>query len=188
MQQQLFPADVLENSTEGYLPRVTVKSQWIYTVTVVAIMFTLFSLPFLYIDISVQSGGILRTKNEKTELRSLVNGIIQKALISENQPVKKGEVLYEINSEELAVCTQLNTNQQKEKISFINDLTSLVGLNKEYLYGEHSFGTSLYAQQFFSFQSKMQENFFHQQKIKKELDADRNFPRKTSPHPRRPSP
>jgi len=175
MQQQLFPADVLENSTEGYLPRVTVKSQWIYTVTVVAIMFTLFSLPFLYIDISVQSRGILRTKNEKTELRSLVNGIIQKALISENQPVKKGEVLYEINSEELAVRTQLNTNQQKEKISFINDLTRLVGLNKEYLYGEHSFGTSLYAQQFFSFQSKMQENLFHQQKIKKELEADRKL-------------
>ena len=146
MQQQLFPADVLQNSTESYLPKVAVKSQWIYTVTVTAIILNLFSLPFLYVDISIQSGGILRTKNEKTELRSLVNGVIRNAKVSENQSVKIDEVLYEINSEELTVRIRLNTDQQKEKTSFINDLEKLVQLDKESLYKEHTFGTSLYAQ------------------------------------------
>ena len=98
MQQQLFPADVLENSIEGYLPRVAVRSQWIYGITTFAILLTLFSLPFLYIDISVQSGGSLRTANEKTELRSLVNGVIQNVTVIENQTVRKGEMLYEISS------------------------------------------------------------------------------------------
>jgi multidrug resistance efflux pump len=175
MQQQLFPPDILENSIEGYLPRVAVRSQWIYAVTVAAIILTLFSLPFLYIDISIPGNGILRTKNEKTELRSLVNGVIRNVMISDNQSVKKGEVLYEINSQELSAKFQLNQDQQKERTSFINDLGKLLHLDKESLYNSHTFGTSLYGQQFFLFQSKMQENLFHQQKIKKELEADRKL-------------
>ncbi|WP_159467127.1 HlyD family secretion protein [Dyadobacter sp. 3J3] len=175
MKQQLFPTEVLENSVEGYLPQVAVKSQWIYTITILAVVLTIFSLPFLYIDISVPSTGNLRTKNEKTELRSLVNGVIQNAFVNENQSVKKGEILYEINSQELSAKSQLNTDQQAERISFTDDLEKLIRLNKVSLHYNHTFGTSLYAQQFFSFQSKMQENLFHQQKIKKELDADRKL-------------
>ncbi|REA58622.1 secretion protein HlyD [Dyadobacter luteus] len=175
MQQQLFPADVLENSVEGYLPRVAVRSQWIYAVTTLAVILALLSLPFLYIDISIPGNGILRTKNEKTELRSLVNGVIQNVAVSENQSVKKGEVLYEINSQELSAKFQLNKDQQGARTSFMNDLGKLVSLNKQSLYDHHTFSTSLYAQQFFSFQSKMQENLFHQQKIKKELEADRKL-------------
>lgn len=175
MQQQLFPSDVLENSMEGYLPGVAVRSQWIYATTIFAMMLTLFSLPFLYIDISVQSIGNLRTVNEKTELRSLVNGVIQRVAVMENQTVKKGEMLYEIGSQELASRIQFNKDQQDQKNSFIHDLEKLAKLDKSTLYREQVFETSLYAQQFFSFQSKMQENLFHQQKIKKELDADRRL-------------
>ncbi|WP_254411584.1 HlyD family secretion protein [Dyadobacter diqingensis] len=175
MQQQLFPPDVLENSIEGYLPSVAVGSQWIYATTIFAILLTLFSLPFLYIDISVQSSGSLRTANEKTELRSLVNGVIQHVTVTENQTVRKGEMLYEISSQELSSRIQLNKDQKEQKNSFIHDLEKLVRLDQSGLYREQVFGTSLYAQQFFSFQSKMQENLFHQQKIKKELDADRKL-------------
>jgi multidrug resistance efflux pump len=175
MQRQLFPSDVLENSAEGYLQQVAVKSQWIYAITVAAIIVTLCSLPLLYIDISVSGNGVLRTANEKTELRSLVNGVIQNALVSENQSVKKGEMLYEIGSAELSARVQLNMDQQRERASFVKDLEKLLQLQKESLYNNHSLGTSLYAQQFFLFQSKMQENLFHQQKIKKELEADRKL-------------
>jgi len=175
MQQQLFPSNVLENSIEGYLPHVAVRSQWIYGVTIFAILLTLLSLPFLYIDISVQSGGSLRTANEKTELRSLVNGVIQNVTVTENQTVSKGEMLYEISSQELSSRIQLNKDQEEQKDAFIHDLEKLVKLDKAGLYTEQVFGTSLYAQQFFSFQSKMQENLFHQKKIKKELDADRRL-------------
>ncbi|PWJ53594.1 HlyD family secretion protein [Dyadobacter jejuensis] len=175
MQQQLFPDDVLDNSIEGYLPCVAVRSQWIYAVTVAAIILALFSLPFIYIDISVESRGSLRTSNEKTELRSLVSGVIRNVSVSENQSVSKGKVLYEISSQELSSRIQLNRDQQDQKNAYIHDLEKLVKLDKSGLYMEHVFGTSLYAQQFFSFQSKMQENLFHQQKIKKELDADRKL-------------
>jgi HlyD family secretion protein len=175
MPQQLFPDDVLENSTEGYLPRVAVKSQWIYIITVAAIILTLCSLPFLYIDISVPGNGVLRTANEKTELRSLVNGVIKNALVVENQSVKQGQMLYEIGSVELSSRVQFNTDQQREKANLISDLGTLLGVKKETLYTDHSFFTSLYAQQFFSFQARMQENLFHQQKIKKELEADRKL-------------
>lgn len=175
MQQRLFPADVLENSTEGYLPTVAVRSQWIYSITVAAIILTMSSLPFLYVDISVPGNGILRTANEKTELRSLVNGVIQNATASENESVKKGEMLYEIGSVELSARVQLNMDQQREKASFINDLEKLLHLKKELLSNNYSLLTSLYSQQFFLFQSKMQENLFHQQKIAKELEADRKL-------------
>lgn len=175
MAQQLFPPDVLEKSVEGYLPSISVQSQWIYWIVVIAIVATMSSLPFVYIDVSVPSAGALRTMHEKTELRSLVGGIVSSSLVNENQTVKKNQVLYEIRSEELSASRRLNADQQKEKLTFIKDLGKLSRLHKEALASNHTFATSFYAQQFFAFQSRLQEIQFHQQKVKKELDADKKL-------------
>lgn len=175
MQKQLLPADIVENSIEGYMPRVTVKSQAIYLITIMAVLATLIALPFLYVDVSVQSRGNLRTASEKTELRSLVGGVIRQADVVENKTVHKGDLLYEINSDELSARQQLNKEQQAEKTLWIQDLGQLVGLDQASLFTAHSFKTPLYSQQFFSFQSRMQESLFSRQKIKKELDADRKL-------------
>jgi hypothetical protein len=38
MQKQLFPSEIIQHTTEAYLPKVTVKSQLLYTIILLAII------------------------------------------------------------------------------------------------------------------------------------------------------
>ena len=49
----------------------------------------------------------------------------------------------------------------------------LTQIGKNNIFGNHATQTPIYTQQLNTFRSQLQENIFHQQKIKKELDADR---------------
>ncbi|RZM05845.1 MAG: HlyD family secretion protein, partial [Pedobacter sp.] len=57
-----------------YLPRVTVRSQLIYTSVLLAVVICLAALPFIYVDVSVQAAGLIRPIAERSEIKSLVSG------------------------------------------------------------------------------------------------------------------
>lgn len=54
----LLPNDWIENSIETYLYQHTTKSQKIYWVVLAAVILAFVSLPFIYVDVSVQGNGI----------------------------------------------------------------------------------------------------------------------------------
>ena len=57
---QLFPVEVIENSAMTWLPRVQVRTQVIYTIVLIAVLLSLLALPFIKVDVSVRSAGIIR--------------------------------------------------------------------------------------------------------------------------------
>ncbi len=173
MQKQLFPSDIIQSTIEAYLPKVEVRSQLIYTLILLSIFGILVSLPFIFIDISVQSNGIIRTVSEKTEIKLLISGTVKAVNVSENQNVRQNSTLFVVATDD--IDTKLNSNdfQKQEKNDFINDLDVLTQIGKNNIFGNHSTQTPIYTQQLNTFRSQLQENIFHQQKIKKELDADR---------------
>jgi HlyD family secretion protein len=173
MQNQLFPPEVLENTAEAYLPHVSVKSQLIYTTFILTILAGLAASPFIYVDISVQSLGLIRTVSEKTELRPMVSGKIQSIKVAENQSIKSGESLIQLSSEDLDTKIRLNQFQQAEKRQFIADLRQLIQIEHSNLFGDYTTNTPLYTQQLNTFRATIQENQFFQKKVKKELDTDR---------------
>jgi len=173
MQKQLFPSDIIQSTVEAYLPKVAVRSQLIYTLILLSIFGVLLSLPFVFIDISVQSNGIIRTVSEKTEIKSLISGIVKAVNVSENQNVTQNSTLFVVATDDIDTKLNANDFQKQEKNDFINDLDVLTQIGKNNIFGNHSTQTPIYTQQLNTFRSQLQENIFHQQKIKKELDADR---------------
>ena len=173
MQKQLFPSDIIQSTVEAYLPKVAVRSQLIYTLILLSIFGILVSLPFVFIDISVQSNGIIRTVSEKTEIKLLISGTVKAVNVSENQNVRQNSTLFVVATDYFDTKLNANDFQKQEKNDFINDLDVLTQIGKNNIFGNHSTQTPIYTQQLNTFRSQLQENIFHQQKIKKELDADR---------------
>jgi HlyD family secretion protein len=96
MQKQLFPKEVIENTVEAYLPKVTVKSQLIYSIIVSALIAAFVALLFIKIDISTQANGIIRTVAEKTEVKSLTSGRLEVVNVTENKTVTPNQVLLKL--------------------------------------------------------------------------------------------
>lgn len=172
MQKQLFPSNIIQSTVEAYLPKVAVRSQLIYILILLSIFGILVSLPFIFIDISVQSNGIIRTVSEKTEIKSLISGTVKAVNVSENQNIAQNTTLFVIATEDIDTKLNANSFQKQEKNDFIHDLVVLTQIGKNNIFGNHSTQTPIYTQQLNTFRSQLQENIFHQKKIKKELDAD----------------
>ncbi|WP_064196074.1 MULTISPECIES: HlyD family secretion protein [Emticicia] len=172
MQKQLFPSDIIQSTVEAYLPKVAVRSQLIYILILLSIFGILVSLPFIFIDISVQSNGIIRTVSEKTEIKSLISGTVKAVNVSENQNIAQNTTLFVIATDDIDTKLNANSFQKQEKNDFIHDLVVLTQIGKNNIFGNHSTQTPIYTQQLNTFRSQLQENIFHQKKIKKELDAD----------------
>jgi HlyD family secretion protein len=61
----------------------TVKSNIIYCLLIFLILTSILSLPFFKTSISIKSSGITRPKNERTELKPVLSGIIDSLLVKE---------------------------------------------------------------------------------------------------------
>ncbi len=128
-QTQLFPPEIIQHTTEAYLPTVTVRSQLIYTTVLLAFLAAGIALPFIYVDVSVQSRGLVRTVAEKNELRSLVSGTLAQVAVQENQSVQKGETLFTLVSEISDSKQRLTQALQAEKQMCMADLQKLTASN-----------------------------------------------------------
>jgi membrane fusion protein, peptide pheromone/bacteriocin exporter len=175
MQTQLFPAEIVENTSEAYMPKVTVRSQIIYTSAMLALLVAFASLPFVKVDVSVQSPGIIRTVAERNELKPLISGTLSSVKVKENQTVKEGQILYSLKTDMLDSKLRLNDIQTVEKQNLIHDLSILSVLDSASIFRVKSLKSTLYAQQFSQFKYQLMENLQQQRKIKKELDVDRKL-------------
>ena len=80
-----------------FVHRTRVRSQIIYSITLLAVILGIGALPFLYITISVKGEGIIKSNLEKMELLAPASGRILNLNLKDNQKVIKGTVLLTIN-------------------------------------------------------------------------------------------
>ena len=106
----LLPNEFIENSIETYIYRYTTSSQRIYLIVLAAVAITLVSLPFIYVDISVQGGGVIRPVAEKTEIKSPVNEIVDSVYVKEGDQVQKGDIIlrFRTSSQDYKIAYQSN--------------------------------------------------------------------------------
>ena len=90
-------------------------------------------MPFIFVDVSVKSTGIIRTQAEKTEIKSLVSGRLTEVNIADNQTVTSGQHLFTVTTEDIETQLSLNAFQQKEKQHLIDDLDNLTRIEKSNL-------------------------------------------------------
>jgi HlyD family secretion protein len=88
-----LPDEYVRNGIDTYIVKHTTVSQKIYWVTLFVIIGVIISLPFVYVDISVQDSGIIRPIAEKTELRVGVSEFVDSIYVKEGQRISGGDTI-----------------------------------------------------------------------------------------------
>ena len=85
--------DVNDSNLIAYKYKISTRSKVIYIATVLAVIIALSAMPFIYIQISIISHGLIQSDVEKTELLTPVNGRIIKIRMKDNQKLSRGDTL-----------------------------------------------------------------------------------------------
>lgn len=122
----LLPPEWIENSIENYIYHQITKSQIVYWIVLASIALTIILLPFIYVDVSVQSPGKVRPVTEITEIKATVSEIISEVHVHEGQKVKKGELLLRFRSSSPHEKIQSQEKLLSDINAHISDLQVLV--------------------------------------------------------------
>ena len=126
MSNQLFPPEIINDTTEALFVKRTVRSKLIYLVVVITVAAAIAALPFIYVQVSTQARGIIRTPNENNQLQAAVYGEITEIRIAENSEVKQGDTLLVLNSENIQAQIEKSLTQIGEDSLFIEDIQLLL--------------------------------------------------------------
>lgn len=113
----------------AYLHQTSTRSQLIYCITLLAIVSVLGSLPFLYINISIRSLGIIQSAIEKTDLLAPVSGRLLKVNLTDNQKIVKGATLLIIDGtlpEQQKKLLNKHTLQLRQKLRDADELIKVM--------------------------------------------------------------
>jgi HlyD family secretion protein len=103
----------------------------IYLLVIGAVVAALIALPFVKVDISIQSRGIIRSQAEPTSIQASVTGQVQKIFIRENMKVAVGDTLICLVPKKIDDQLLMLDDRISLYSSYIRDLENLVsGQNK----------------------------------------------------------
>ncbi|OXA83221.1 secretion protein HlyD [Flavobacterium columnare] len=139
------------HTQETLIARNATRSKSLYLVLVVLVLLVLGALPFIYVDISSQSRGIIRSQQDKVPLQTVVSGKIIRCLLKNNKLVKKGDTLVQIaqdnlQTEKMTTQAAVNDNQ-----ILLNDLQQAVAGHGERL------RTAVMVQEWYSYTTRRNE-------------------------------
>ena len=122
----IFPTEIQENSVYTLWAKRYTKTKIIYIMTIIVLIVVFLSLPFIYVDVSIQSRGIVRSINENNSIQSVVYAEIDRIDMFENKSVKIGDTLIWLKSGELNEQIYRLEEKQNENLLFIKDLNYLL--------------------------------------------------------------
>jgi HlyD family secretion protein len=124
--KQLFPAGIMENTVQTHWTKRHSKSKIIYFIIIAGLVAVLVSLPFVYVDVSTQSRGTVRSVNENNTIQSAIYAEIARIEMYENRQVDKGDTLIWLRTDELDEQIYRLEEKQAENNLFIQDIDRLV--------------------------------------------------------------
>lgn len=164
----LLPPEWIENSIENYIYHQTTKSQIVYWIVLATIALSIILLPFIYVDVSVQSIGIVRPITETTEIKATVSEIISEVYVHEGQKVKKGELLLRFRSSSPHEKIQYQEKLLNDLYAHISDLQILATGKMPDI-----FKSPTRLQEYHLFTNKKKELQVGIDKAKRELDREK---------------
>ncbi|MDR1876126.1 MAG: HlyD family efflux transporter periplasmic adaptor subunit [Flavobacteriaceae bacterium] len=99
-----------------------VKKFTIYTVVIFVIALVIILLPFINIDISTQSRGIIRSQSENVPISNIVRGRVTYINLYNNQNIQKGDTLVTVETTTLDAETTMNADIQRDLSAILEDL------------------------------------------------------------------
>lgn len=121
----LLPADYIKNSMDAYIDKHTTHSQKIYWIVLAFVLAAIVSLPFIYVDVSVQDQGIVRPLAEKTELKAAISEFIDSVYVKEGAQLSRGDTLLTFRQTNSDYKIQYQQNRLDDFRSHLRDLEIL---------------------------------------------------------------
>ncbi len=164
----LFPPEIIEHSVENYFAKQHYTGKSIYLIIVFAILGSILLLPVIKVDVTSQSRGIIRAKQENNLLISGVNGEIKQVYIKNNQFVHKGDTLIVIKTDRIDEQISLNRQKIETNTLFIADLQKL-------LFGGNNFETGKYLSEYQLYRQKNNELELSLKQMKREYKRSKQL-------------
>ncbi len=131
MKPRIFPKEIIRFSLENHYWRFSRHSLVIYLLILGMVITFLISLPFLKVDITIQSRGIIRSLSEPTGIQVPVTGQVEKICIHENLRVTVGDTLICLTPQKIDDQLQMLDDKIDLYSGYLHDLDKLViGQNK----------------------------------------------------------
>lgn len=124
--KEIFPIEIIEYTNENYWRKRRITTKAIYISIICLLLLVIVLLPFIYVDISSQSRGNIRSVHENNTLQSVVSAEIKKINIYENQQVDKGDTLVWLQTNVTDEQMKRIEERLSENIMFIEDIGRLL--------------------------------------------------------------
>lgn len=130
-----------------------IKHPWIYWLLILLSIAILASLPLIYVEVSSQSRGIIRSRSEDVSLKTVVQGRVKKADLYNNKKVSEGDTLFIISNESLSAELAMQEELLFDLNERIHDLDLLCGSGFCY----DSLRTPLYMTDYLDYSERLSE-------------------------------
>ena len=117
------------NTLENLIAKNKTKSVSLYLIVVLALLLLIGLTPFIKVDISSQSRGVLRSTTDPVPLISIVSGKITHINLRNNREVHVGDTLLVVWQEALETEKKVNDTLFKSNQTILTDLKNLLNGN-----------------------------------------------------------
>ncbi|MFC3562145.1 HlyD family secretion protein [Pedobacter jamesrossensis] len=134
-----------QNTSIIFLHQTKIKTQIIYSITLLFLVIAVLTLPFIYTTVSVKGNGSMQSNIEKAELLVPVSGRITSINLTDNKNVKKGQLLLNIDPTLPEKQNMILSNRTNELKGLLNDALLVLKLVDLSNAGEPALQTGLYS-------------------------------------------
>jgi len=127
-----FSSDPI-NTLESLIHKNKTKSISIYLVLVLAVITALFLLPVIKVDISSQSRGIIRSRQDNAPLATIVSGKLIFLHLKNNQKVTQGDTLLKISTASLETDKMMQDTLVSATNAVVHDISNVLKGNRHQL-------------------------------------------------------
>jgi len=170
--KNIFPKEILENTTQVHQFKHSKKSSIIYTTFLIALIGAFISLPFIKVDVYTSSRGLLKPEKERINLTTINSGKVIKNNIQINKHVKKGDTLLVLDDYAITNKLELINFNISETQKFSHDINYLIK-NKQVILD--SIYSQKYQKEYTEYQEKSQELQTRFQKTKRDYIRNKSL-------------
>lgn len=139
--KNVFPVEIVEYSVEKHFNEYSTRTNVLYILVIGIFFIALVLLFILKVDLSVRSTGIIKPLQDKTEIKTAINGVLDSIFVAENTHVHAGQPLMIVHAQSLENNTTINTDKEEIQ-NQVNDLRQLLEGNDD------SLKSNFYSQQY----------------------------------------
>jgi len=163
--KNIFPKEILENTTYVHQFKHRKRSSIIYTTFLIALVGVFFALPFIKVDVYTSARGLLKPDKERISLTTINSAKVIKNNIQINKQVKKGDTLLVLDDYAITNKLEFINFNISETEQFLHDLNYLLK-NKQVILD--SIYSQKYQKEYIEYQEKTQELQTRFQKTKRD--------------------